>query len=85
VSTNQGFEIPLTFTPQKGFGGGFRTEWLSAKAETPAFEAGIDSGAGLGNPYLTFWIELDGEPRRYFSADVRDLLRASIDAYKAGV
>ena len=65
-------KVELEFEPMKNFGGGFRTEWISGKNED--MEIGLDSGGGLGNPLLTFWIEKKGEPRKYFTADMRDLL-----------
>jgi hypothetical protein len=73
------FELQLTFKPQEGFGGGFRTEWLTGT--NSEVTAGLDSGAGLGNPYLTFWIQPkdDESKRRYYNVDVRDILSACID------
>lgn len=74
------FTIPLEFKPQEGFGGGFRSEWVSAEGN--GIKAGFDSGAGLWNPFLTFWIEKKGK-KSYYNANVGDLLRAAIDEVEA--
>lgn len=66
----------IEFKPMEGLGGGFRSEWISA--ENSELKAGFDSGAGLGNPLLTFWIEVKGERRRYFTCDMSDALKALI-------
>lgn len=71
------FSVTLTFNPMEGLGGGFRQEWASAKCSD--FKAGIDSGAGLGNPLMTFWFERNGK-RQYFTADINAVMAAGIDA-----
>jgi hypothetical protein len=70
-------QATLTFVPQEGVGGGFRLDWLDAKAND--MHAGLDTGAGLGNPMFTFWIERKGTGRAYFECDIRDLFRTLID------
>lgn len=80
MKKNKKIEVNLTFEPMKGMGGGFRTDWISAKNEN--LVAGIDSGAGLGNPYLTFWIEEKPGQRKYFTADLREVLPKIIDLAK---
>jgi hypothetical protein len=70
-------KITMEVKPMQGFGGGFRQEWASA--EGVGFKAGMDSGGGLGNPYLTFWIEKGGKKREYHTADMRDVFRAFIN------
>lgn len=67
----------MTFSPMKGFGGGFRQEWVST--ETPEFSAGLDSGAGLGNPLLTFWIEKKGGKRKTYTASIADLFKFLVE------
>lgn len=75
-------KLELLVEPMKGFGGGFRQEWATAegKQDGKAFEAGIDSGGGLGNPLLTFWIKREGEDKVYYTADIRPILRSFITA-----
>lgn len=70
-------KIEIEFKPMQGFGGGFRTEWISATSED--LKAGLDSGAGLGNPMLTFWIERAGAKREYFTANMADVLQAAVE------
>lgn len=72
------FTVPVKFVLQKGLGGGFRQSWITANNDERKIEAGIDSGAGLGNPYFTFWVEENGGKRIYFNADVRDILREAL-------
>lgn len=75
------FTVTVKFEPMKGLGGGFRTEWVSGKNQN--LEAGIDSGGGVGNPLMTYWIQEKGEKkRRYFTVDIRDVLQQAIDATK---
>ena len=69
-------EIPVIFKPQVGLGGGFRQEWVTAAWEKN--KAGIDAGAGFGNPMMTFWIEQGRANRVYFETNVADLLRLLI-------
>ena len=77
--------VNVEFFKMEGLGGGFRQEWLLCKNKK--FRAGLDSGAGLSNPYLIFWIEKNGKIE-YFTADMRTLFNALIekemreDAYK---
>lgn len=73
------FTINVPFKKMEGFGGGFRQEWITAKPDNGEFVAGIDSGAGLGNPLITFWIEEKGQQRRSYTASVADLLEIAID------
>lgn len=79
----KGISVQLTFEPMKGLGGGLRSEWLTGnsdeKDEKERIEFGIDSGAGLNNPYLTFWIKKGGK-RTYYTADVRELARGLVKA-----
>jgi hypothetical protein len=70
-------KIEIEFKPMEGLGGGFRTDWISA--ENDELEAGLDSGGGLGNPYLTFWIERKNQKRQYFTADMRPVLQAAVE------
>lgn len=70
------FSLKLDFKPMKGMGGGFRTEWVSGS--NSEIKAGIDSGAGLGNPLITFWIEKSGGKRHYYTANVQDVLTEAI-------
>ena len=72
-------KIELTFTPMKGFGGGFRTEWCSAERDDGT-AAGMDSGGGLGNPLLTFWFRPKDGKRVYYTADIRPLIQGLCDA-----
>lgn len=72
--------VPLDFKPMKGFGGGMRQEWITAEGDD--LTAGLDSGAGLGNPLLTFWIEPKVGERRYYTVSVQDLLTALIEKAK---
>lgn len=78
---NTSFNLELEFKPMQGYGGGFRTEWITAtdEADKSGFSAGLDSGGGFGNPLLTFWVQSGkkGE-RRYYTADMRLLLQAAI-------
>lgn len=67
------FDIPITFEPMVGMGGGFRTDWVSGSGKGISF--GLESGAGLGNPLLTFWIEKKNK-RDYYTADIQVLARA---------
>lgn len=70
--------LNLNLKPMTGLGGGFRSEWVSAESET--LETGIDSGGGLGSPYVTFWIKREGdEKRQYYIADMRDVLTSFIE------
>lgn len=66
----------IEFKPMTGLGGGFRSEWISASNNE--LEAGFDSGAGLGNPQLTFWIERKGQKRQYFTCDMGEVLTALV-------
>lgn len=75
--------VTLRFRPQQGLGGGFRQEWLTAKNKT--VHAGLDTGAGLGNPMFTFWIEHNGSERAYFDVDTRDVLRALTEQANASI
>ena len=74
---NPSFKTELSFKPMENFGGGFRAEWVSTKGDG-TYEAGVDSGAGLGNAFLTFWIEENGV-RHYFTADISDVLVQAIE------
>lgn len=76
LSKNE-LNVTLRFKPQQGLGGGFRQEWVTAKDKT--LVAGLDTGAGLGNPMFTFWIERTKTERAYFDVDVRDILRELIE------
>lgn len=76
VSKGKPFSCELKFKPMEGFGGGFRAEWVTASWDNS--EAGIDSGGGMGNPFLTFWIEEGRKERRYYTADIRDLFKDAI-------
>ncbi len=63
------FKVNLEFEIQKGFGGGFRTEWVSS-----------ESGAGLGNPYLTFWIEDKKTNKRiYYNTKVEQIIYQALE------
>lgn len=71
-------KVGLIFKPMEGFGGGFRQEWVSGKGN--GVEFGLDSGAGLGNGYLTLWIKKKGEKdRRYYTASVKEMLESLVD------
>jgi hypothetical protein len=72
------FKITLEFKTMKGFGGGFRQDWVSGENEE--LKAGMDSGGGLGNPLLTFWIEKKGENRKYFTTNISKALEQAIEA-----
>lgn len=74
-AVEKSFAVPLKFKPMEGFGGGFRTDWVSA--EHKGLKFGLDSGADMGNPSLTFCIEKKGKTR-YYTADIGDVLRAAI-------
>jgi len=76
------FKVEIEFEPMKGMGGGFRSEWLSG--ENSEIEAGIDSGAGLGNPLMTFWFRRKpGGERVYFTSNMQKLFEAAIEKAKA--
>lgn len=66
------WSFPVEFKPMEGMGGGFRTGWVSAEYKGKKF--GLESGAGLGNPFLTFFVESGGKTK-YYTADMGDLLR----------
>lgn len=71
------FEVPVNFTPMKGFGGGFRMPWISGENED--IQLGLDSGGGVGNPLMTFWFEDKTgkcKDRQYFTVDMRDVLQS---------
>lgn len=70
----EALKFEVVFEPMKGLGGGFRQEWVSAKFE--GGECGLDSGAGLGNPLMTFWVEPKGKKRQYFTADITKMVKA---------
>lgn len=70
------FTTQLSFKPMDGIGGGFRTEWLTGHGDSIKF--GLDSGAGVGNPLLTFWIEQGNGKRQYYTADVQELVKSAI-------
>lgn len=74
-NSQEAFDVPITFSPMIGVGGGFRTEWVTGKGH--GVEFGLDSGAGVGNPYLTFWIEKNGK-RAYYTSEIRDLVNALV-------
>ncbi len=69
------FKVTLEFKPMEGLGGGFRSDWVSGG--NGEIKAGIDSGAGLGNPQMTFWIERNGK-REYYTANIQDVLMAAV-------
>lgn len=70
-------KVEIEFKPraEKSYGGGFFSEWLSGKAEGIKF--GLNAGAGLGNPLLTVWIEVDGKTF-YYDADMRELMNVAL-------
>lgn len=68
-------EARILIQPMRDFGGGFLTDWISAKLPDGR-EFGVDNGAGLGNPLLTFWVDEPGGERRYFTADLRELMQS---------
>lgn len=70
----QPIELPLKITPMEGFGGGFRQEWISGKSPDGT-KVALESGAGLGNPLLTFRIERPGQKPEWWTADMADLLQ----------
>lgn len=73
-AAEQGRAMIVVAEPMEGFGGGFRQEWISGEADD--VEVGLDTGAGLGNPYLTCWAQIGDGDRRYETIDVRPLLQA---------
>jgi len=68
-----GRPITIEAFPMRGFGGGLRQNWIEGEAE--GVRISLDSGAGLGNPYLTLSVEVDGHEARWETIDVQPLLR----------
>lgn len=62
----------------KGFGGGFRQEWIKVELPNGRGNVELQSGAGLGNPLLTFSHERAGKTR-FWTADLRPLIRDLVD------
>lgn len=69
-------EVSFKERPPKSFGGGLYQEWISGDGDGVKF--GLNSGAGLGNPMLSLWVEKDGK-RVYYDADVRDLITTLVE------
>lgn len=69
--------VTITLTERSGrsMGGGFYQNWVEGTDKKSGKVVGIHSGAGLGNPILTFYSEEKGGRRRYFDIDVRDILK----------
>lgn len=75
-------KVQLDFAPVKGIGYGFRQDWIEAKGVDVS--AGLDSGAGLGNPMLTFWVKEKGGKTHYFEADMQTVLTKLINTVLHG-
>jgi hypothetical protein len=71
------FKTNIIFEPMKGFGGGFRQGWISGSKGKTKF--GLDSGAGLGNPFVTLWVEKNGEKTKYYTADMAKVLESILE------
>lgn len=72
------FKVTIEFESLKKLGG-FRQEWVSAEGD--GYTAGVDSGAGYGNPLMTFWFK-KGDKKQYFTASIEQVIRQGIDALK---
>lgn len=68
-------EVSVKFKTMVGFGGGLRTEWVTGSGR--GIEFGLDSGAGTGNPLMTFWVKKKCV-REYYTADVREMIEALV-------
>lgn len=54
--STDGRKLEATATPEMGYGGGFRQQWVTGETTDNSgekIEFSLDSGAGLGNRYLT--------------------------------
>lgn len=57
---------------------GFRQEWASGENEHIEFS--LDSGAGLGSPYMQLSItDQKTKEKRYYRVDMRDWLKANLN------
>ena len=73
-------ELTVEAKPQEGFGGGFRQGWISGEGDGVEFS--LDSGAGLGNPYLTLHVEFEDGTTVWENIDMRTLVTAWVNSIK---